>query len=206
MRHRPSSSSMTQGSETMLQSSEQSRSRSGPPDSCARRPGPAAPADRVAWAPEFIRGDNGSEFIEGSLQGSLEQAGIKTLYLEPGSPWQNGYIESFHCRFREECLDREQLWRLSEARMVLEDWRIEYNHLRPYECLNLETPKAFAAKTQGGSSSRATPSPRTPLDNIRSYHRGTMRCSALPGNSAIKGLLPNSAALEIQCGRRVVSQ
>ena len=158
MRHRPSSSSMTQGSETMLQSSEQSRSRSGPPDSCARRPGPAAPADRVAWAPEFIRGDNGSEFIEGSLQGSLEQAGIKTLYLEPGSPWQNGYVESFHDKFRRECLARELFFTMSECRVVVSDWRRKYNKLRPHRSLGMRTPAEFARTyDQGTTGGRSAP-------------------------------------------------
>ena len=74
-------------------------------------------------APEHIRSDNGSEFIEKDLRASLADNQIKTLYIEPGSPWQNGYIESFNARFREECLNREQLWSLSEARVVIEDWR-----------------------------------------------------------------------------------
>ncbi len=114
-------------------------------------------------APEFIRSDNGSEFIEKALRGWLYSAQISTLYIEPGCPWQNGYIESFHSRFREECLDREQLWTLSEARVVLEDWRHEYNHVRPHKSLNLATPKGFAA-AQGGVSGRPTASLRPRLD------------------------------------------
>jgi len=116
-------------------------------------------------APEHIRSDNGSEFIEYSLREWLGEEGIKTLYIDPGCPWQNGYIESFHSHFREECLDREQLWTLSEARVVLEDWRREYNELRPHKSLKLETPKHFAATAQGGPFGRATPSLRPPLDN-----------------------------------------
>ena len=100
-------------------------------------------------APEFIRSDNGSEFIEQSLQTWLKQAQIRTLFIDPGSPWQNGYIESFHSRFRDECLDREQLWTLTEARVVLEDWRREYNSIRPHKSLNLETPEAFARAQAG---------------------------------------------------------
>lgn len=130
-------------------------------------------------APEHIRSDNGSEFIEKSLQGWLRQAEIKTLYIDPGSPWQNGYIESFHSRFREECLDREQLWTLSEARVVLEDWRLEYNHLRPHKSLQLETPKEFAARSQGGPSGRATPSLRAHLDNASIVERYTSHHLAL---------------------------
>jgi transposase InsO family protein len=115
-------------------------------------------------APEFIRSNNGPEFIESLLQDWLKRAEIKTLFIDPGSLWQNGYIESFHSRFREECLDREQLWTLAEAQAVLEDCRQEYNELRPHKSLGLETPKAFA-QAQGGASGRAPTSLRPRLDN-----------------------------------------
>lgn len=94
--------------------------------------------------PENIRSDNGSEFIEKELRKWLWKNQIKTLYIEPGSPWQNGYIESFNARLREECLDREQLWTLTEARVVLEDWRWKYNHIRPHRSLGYITPLKFA--------------------------------------------------------------
>jgi transposase InsO family protein len=116
-------------------------------------------------APEHIRSDNGSEFIEQTLQQWLHDAGIRTLYIDPGSPWQNGFIESFHSRLREECLEREQLWTLSEARVVIEDWRIEYNHVRPHRSLELETPKGFATVTQGGFCGRPPASLRRHLDS-----------------------------------------
>lgn len=115
-------------------------------------------------APEHIRSDNGSEFIEQTLQQWVHDAGIRTLYIDPGSPWQNGFIESFHSRLREECLEREQLWTLSEARVVIEDWRIEYNHVRPHRSLKLETPKGFAAVNQGGFCGRPPASLRPHLD------------------------------------------
>jgi putative transposase len=121
--------------------------------------------------PEFIRSDNGAEFIETSLRSWLWRAEIKTLYIDPGSPWQNGYIESFHSRFRDECLEREQLWTLTEARVVLEDWRREYNEERPHKSLGLKTPKAFALKQQAGLSARATPSLRLRLDNASMLER-----------------------------------
>ncbi|MDF1861215.1 MAG: IS3 family transposase [Verrucomicrobiales bacterium] len=119
----------------------------------------------IHGAPEHIRRDNGSEFIHGELQAWLKEAGIKTLYIDPGSPWQNGFIESLHSRFRAECLDREQLWTLSEARVVIEDWRREYNEKRPHRSLGLETPRAFAmVASQAAASGRATPSLRPQLD------------------------------------------
>ena len=74
-------------------------------------------------APKHIRSDNGSEFIERGLREWLSENEIKTLYIEAGCPWQNGYIESFNARLREECLNREELWTLTEARVVIEDWR-----------------------------------------------------------------------------------
>lgn len=99
-------------------------------------------------APEYIRSDNGSEFIHKNLRDWLADAGIKTLYIEPGSPWQNGYIESFHARLREECLDREWLWTLTEARVVIEDWRREYNLIRPHGSLKMHSPVQFAEECE----------------------------------------------------------
>ena len=77
--------------------------------------------------PEHIRSDNGTEFIAGKIQRWLRENQIKSLYIEPGSPWQNGYIESYHSRFRDECLNREWLLNLREARVGIEDWRQHYN-------------------------------------------------------------------------------
>ena len=74
-------------------------------------------------APQYIRSDNGSEFIEKGMRRWLRAKGIKTLYIEPGSPWQNGYIGSVTARLWQECLEREQLWPPTEARVVIEDWR-----------------------------------------------------------------------------------
>ena len=96
-------------------------------------------------APEFIRSANGSEFIAKALQHWLAENKIKTIYIEPDSPWQNGFVESFHGRFRDECLKREQLWTLTEARVVIEDFRIKYNQKRPHSKLGYQTPARFAA-------------------------------------------------------------
>ena len=93
--------------------------------------------------PAYIRSDNGSEFIAGKVQQWLRENGIKTIYIDPGSPWQNGYIESFHSRFRDECLDRELLLNLREARVVIEDWRQHYNRIRPHGGLGYKSPDHF---------------------------------------------------------------
>ena len=93
--------------------------------------------------PAYIRSDNGSEFIAGKVQQWLKEHQIKTIYIDPGSPWQNGYIESFHSRFRDECLDRELLLNLREARVVIEDWRQHYNQIRPHGGLRYKSPENF---------------------------------------------------------------
>lgn len=97
-------------------------------------------------APEYIRSDNGSEFIAHELQAWLAREKIKTIYIEPASPWQNGFVESFHGRFRDECLNREQLWTLTEARVVIEDFRIDYNTRRPHSRLGYRSPVNYAAQ------------------------------------------------------------
>ena len=91
-------------------------------------------------APQYIRSDNGSEFIARIVQRWLKEQQIKTIYIDPGSPWQNGFVESFHGRFRDECLNREQLWTLTEARVVVEDFRQDYNESRPHSALGGLSP------------------------------------------------------------------
>jgi len=96
--------------------------------------------------PEHLRSDNGPEFIAHAVQQWLRENQIKTIYIDPGSPWQNGFVESFHGRFRDECLNREQLWTLTEARVVIEDYRYEYNQRRPHSRLGYQSPARFAAQ------------------------------------------------------------
>lgn len=98
--------------------------------------------------PEYIRSDNGPEFIAKAIQRWLANNQIKTIYIDPGCPWQNGYTESFNARFRAECLDRELLYTLTESRVVFNDWRRFYNHERPHRSLGLLTPAQFAQQQQ----------------------------------------------------------
>ena len=107
-------------------------------------------------APEFIRSDNGPEFIAKERQRWLAEQNIKTTYITPASPWENGFVESFHSRFRDECLNREQLWTLTEARVVIEDFRQDYNAERPHSSLGYLSPQRFVA-----GNSLAIPSSRT---------------------------------------------
>ena len=93
--------------------------------------------------PGYIRSDNGPEFIAAQVQQWLSEHHIKTIYIDPGSPWQNGYIESFHSRFRDECLNREWLLNLCEARVVIEDWPQHYNTDRPHSRLGYLSPEEF---------------------------------------------------------------
>ncbi|HWD18698.1 MAG TPA: IS3 family transposase [Verrucomicrobiae bacterium] len=98
-------------------------------------------------APEYLRSDNGPEFIAKLVQHWLAGQPDPDPYIKPGSPWQNGFVESFHGRFRDECLNREQLWTLTEARVVVGDYRQEYNQFRPHSRIGYETPASFAART-----------------------------------------------------------
>lgn len=95
--------------------------------------------------PLYLRSDNGSEFIAACLQGWLKEHGTKPLLIEPGSPWQNGYCESFNGKLRDECLNMELFDTLKEAQVVIEDWRDEYNGFRPHSALGYQTPNQFAA-------------------------------------------------------------
>ena len=90
--------------------------------------------------PEHIRSDNGSEFTAKAVRKWLSKLGVKTLFIEPGSPWENGYIESFNGKMRDELLDRELFTTLEEAKVLINQWRGEYNHIRPHSAKNYRPP------------------------------------------------------------------
>ena len=96
-------------------------------------------------APGHLRMEGGPEMTAHALQKWCESAGTQTVYIDPGSPWQNPYVESFHSRVRDELLDIEEFSCLAEARVLTEDWREDYNHRRPHSSLGMLTPVAFAA-------------------------------------------------------------
>jgi len=98
----------------------------------------------VRGTPEHIRSDNGPEFVAQAVQTWLGQRDCQTIYITPGSPWENPYIESFIATLRRECLDRYLFTNGREARHIIEAWRHEYNHYRPHSSLDYVTPKAFA--------------------------------------------------------------
>jgi len=93
--------------------------------------------------PGYIRSDNGPEFIAPKVQQWPRDNRIKTIYIDPGSPWENRYIENFHSRFRDEYLSREMLLNLREARVVIADWRQHYNTERPHSRLGYLSPEDF---------------------------------------------------------------
>lgn len=90
--------------------------------------------------PEHIRSDNGSEFTAKSIRRWLSALGTKTLYIEPGSHWENGYIESFNGKLRDELLNGEIFYTLQEAKILIEKWRREYNQVRPHSALGYKPP------------------------------------------------------------------
>jgi transposase InsO family protein len=90
--------------------------------------------------PEHIRSDNGPEFTAKAVRKWLERLGVKTLFIEPGSPWENGYVESFNGKLRDELLNREIFTTLTEAKILIEQWRREYNHIRPHSSLGYRPP------------------------------------------------------------------
>lgn len=100
----------------------------------------------VRGAPEYIRSDNGPEFIAQAVQEWLAERQCNTIYITPGSPWENPYIESFIGKLREECLDRYSFVNVQEAQEILEHWRHEYNHYRPHSSLGYLAPIEYAGR------------------------------------------------------------
>lgn len=90
--------------------------------------------------PKYLRSDNGSELTAHAVRRWLEQVGVNTLYIEPGSPWENGYIESFNGKLRDELLNGEIFDTWLEARVVIERWRVQYNTVRPHSSLGYRPP------------------------------------------------------------------
>ena len=90
--------------------------------------------------PEHLRSDNGPEFCAQALREWLGRIGVKTLYIQPGSPWENGYCESFNGKLRDELLDREIFYTLQEAKVLIEQWRRHYNRVRPHSALGYRPP------------------------------------------------------------------
>ena len=117
-------------------------------------------ADVMVWRgiPEHIRSDNGPEFVAQELRNWLGKVGTGTLYIEPGSPWENGYCESFNGKLRDECLNGEIFYSLKEAQIVIEQWRVEYNTRRPHSALGYRPPAPAAYSPLVSPNSISQPS------------------------------------------------
>jgi putative transposase len=98
--------------------------------------------------PIYIRSDNGPEFTAKAVREWLERLRVQTLFIEPGCPWENGYVESFNGKLRDELLNREIFYNLTEAIVLLERWRIHYNTKRPHSALGYRPPTPEAVKPQ----------------------------------------------------------
>ncbi len=135
----------------------------------------------IRGVPQHIRSDNGPEFIALALRRYLETARVDTRYIEPGSPWQNGYAESFHGKLRDELLNAELFADLREAQALAAAWRNDYNHRRPHSALGYQAPAAYAVPCESAAADAAlgappqTPPGALPLgpDFFPSTERGT---------------------------------
>ncbi len=137
----------------------------------AMRIAPSIPARAVVEAlewlfltrgvPKHLRSDNGPEFVAKTVRDWLEKSGCQTIFITPGSPWENGYVESFIDKLRDECLNRELFRNGREAQTVVEAWRQEYNGYRPHSSLGYLTPAEFARRYD--QQNRGKESPRTPV-------------------------------------------
>lgn len=135
--------------------------------------------ERLAWlmatrdVPVHIRSDNGAEFTAIAVRDWLKRVGVKTLYIERGSPWENGYIESFNGKLRDELLARERFDTLKEARVLIEGWRREYNTVRPHSSLGYRPPAPEAIAAEPCSATLRTPQLRASSNQTTLSGTGT---------------------------------
>lgn len=109
--------------------------------------------------PAFVRMDNGPEFTAGAIKDWCRFSKAGTAYIDPGSPWQNAYVESLNGRIRDELLDRELFHTLHEAKVLAEDWRIDHNENHPHSALGMMTPNDFAANWRPAATTTTTTTP-----------------------------------------------
>jgi transposase InsO family protein len=101
--------------------------------------------------PMYTRSDHGAEFVSKRLTTWLEEKGVTPVFIEPGSPWENGFVESFHGKLRDECLNEEIFWSRAEAQVVLDWYRDIYNRERPHRSLGFRTPTEVAIEEEKGA-------------------------------------------------------
>lgn len=138
----------------------------------------------IRGVPQHIRSDNGPEFIAQAIKTWLTNSNVKTLYIPPGAPWENGSAESFHSRLRDEFLNAEEFDNLAHARVLSTSWRLDYNHHRPHSALEYQTPAEFAATCVGRDSAPVRRPKRPP--HLRSVTAHTRRPSKPLNHKPIK--------------------
>ena len=122
--------------------------------------------------PAHVRSDNGPEFIARAVRDWITAVGGETAYIMPGSPWENGFIESFNARLRDELLDGEIFYSLAEARIIIESWRRHYNTVRPHESLGYKppAPEVFVPAIAARAAAQTRPAPPPALAPRPSIH------------------------------------
>lgn len=143
----------------------------------------------IRGVPVHIRSDNGPEFIAEAIGRLAELTGVESLYIQPGSPWENGYAESFHSRLRDELLNAEVFEGVGEARALAASWRGEYNHRRPHSSLGYIPPAVFAARCGAARTDRSAPAADTEQETSVG---NALRCAAgiADGEIVLKGRDP----------------
>lgn len=145
----------------------------------------------VRGQPDYIRSDNGPEFTAKKVKKWLKKMNVKTLFIEPGSPWENGYMESFNGHMRDECLDREIFVGMEELRYICEKYRLDYNHHRPHQSLGYLAPAQYAA--MAGIPGALPPIPRNlPQEGSRHEPKdaGRSKPADAPIPAACSGCVP----------------
>ena len=117
----------------------------------------------VRGVPGHIRSDNGPEFVAKAVQEWITAVGARAAYIAPGSPWENGFIESFNARLRDELLDGEIFYSLREAKVVIESWRRHYNQVRPHASLGYRAPAPEVVVPARAAAARPAPPATLPL-------------------------------------------
>ena len=142
--------------------------------------------------PEHVRSDNGPEFVARSVQDWIGAVGAKTAYIERGSPWENGFIESFNARLRDELLDGEIFYSLAEAKIVIESWRRHYNTERPHGSLGYKppAPEVFIHALAARAASQPRPAPPPALGDSPTINEHSPRTS-------LWGLIKSTSQLDI---------
>ena len=135
--------------------------------------------ERLAWlfatrgVPQFIRSDNGSEFTAWAVRKWLAKVDVRTLYIAPGSPWENGYVESFNGKLRDELLNGEIFYTLTEAKVLIERWREHYNTVRPHSALGYRPPAPLTIALPNISCGGSAPTPPASSPPLKKgNHRG----------------------------------